>query len=363
MRIRNIVIVDDTEINVLVMEALVGKIDNCRAVPFSDPLRALDWCRVNDPDLLVVDYMMPGLDGIELIRSLRTEPGKLQTPMLMVTADHQKEVRYRALESGATDFLTKPLDSIEFVSRVRNMLLLRESHLLLSERNRSLAEEVSKVTAEIVERERETVLRLARAAEFRDPETGAHILRMANYSRLIAYRLGLDRECQELLLQAAPMHDVGKLGTPDQILLKPGRLTPEEFEIMKQHASIGYEILKDSSSPMLQMAALIANSHHEKWDGSGYPNGLAGEAIPLVGRIVAVADVFDALTSERPYKKAWTDEEATRHMREQRAKHFDPNCLDAFLGDWPAVLEIKHRYRDEGQSLSLERAVAAALAA
>lgn len=356
----NIVIIDDTEINVLVMEALVGKIANCRAVPFSDPVLALDWCRANDPDLIVVDYMMPGLDGIEFIRLLRAEAGKSHTPMLMVTADHQKEVRYRALETGATDFLTKPLDSIEFVSRVRNMLALRERHVLLSERNRSLAEEVRKATAEVIARERETVLRLARAAEFRDPETGAHILRMANYSRLIAEQLGQDREFQELLLQAAPMHDIGKLGTPDQILLKPGRLTPEEFEVMKQHAPIGYEILKDSNSPMLQMAAQIAHSHHEKWDGSGYPNGLAGQTIPLVGRIVAVADVFDALTSERPYKKAWTDEEATRHMREQRAKHFDPDCLDAFLANWPAVLEIKHRYRDDEESVSLDHAIATA---
>ncbi|HMV52808.1 MAG TPA: HD domain-containing protein [Rhodocyclaceae bacterium] len=363
MNMRNIVIVDDTEINVLVMEALVGKIDNCRPVPFSDPVVALDWCRANDPDLLVVDYMMPVLDGIEFIRQLRAAPGKEHLPMLMVTADHQKEVRYRALESGATDFLTKPLDSIEFVSRVRNMLMLRESHLVLSERNRTLAEEVRKATAELVERERETVLRLARAAEFRDPETGAHILRMAHYSRLIAEHLGMDLGFQDLLLQAAPMHDVGKLGTPDHILLKPGRLTPEEFEIMKKHASIGYEILKDSNSPMLQMAAQIAHSHHERWDGGGYPIGLAGDAIPIVGRIVAVADVFDALTSERPYKKAWSDEDALAHMREQRARHFDPGCLDAFLGAWDSVVEIKLRYRDDDDRLSHERAISAALAA
>lgn len=358
----NIVIVDDTEINVLVMEALVSKIEGCKAIPFSDPLQALEWCRDNDPDLLVVDYMMPSLDGIEFIRRLRTDPAKEHTPMLMVTADHQKEVRYRALESGATDFLTKPVDSIEFISRVRNMLTLRKSQVLLSQRNRSLAEEVQKATAEIVQRERETVLRLARAAEFRDPETGAHILRMAHYSRQIAAKLGLDADAQDLLLQAAPMHDVGKLGTPDQILLKPGRLTPEEFEIMKQHAGIGYEILKDSASPMLQMAAQIAWSHHEKWNGSGYPRALAGEDIPLVGRIVAVADVFDALTSERPYKPAWSVEEAVAHMKEQRGQHFDPACLDAFLSDFDAVLDIRARYRDEDE-LSKEKALASAIAA
>ncbi|CAG0967236.1 partial Cyclic di-GMP phosphodiesterase response regulator RpfG, partial [Anaerolineae bacterium] len=190
-------------------------------------------------------------------------------------------------------------------------------------------------------------IRLSRAAEYRDPETGAHILRMSHYTRLIAQNLGLTEAEQELLLDAAPMHDIGKVGTPDHILLKPGRLTDEELVIMRQHAEIGYEILKDSVSPLLRTAALVAWTHHEKFDGSGYPRGLAGENIPLYGRIVAVADVFDALTSARPYKLAWEVDRALDFLREGRGSHFDPACVDAFLQDMDAVLSIKDRYRDE----------------
>ncbi|MBL8483054.1 MAG: response regulator [Rhodocyclaceae bacterium] len=343
----NVVIVDDTQINVLLMQALVGKLDGCKPISFTDSGAGLQYCLDNDPDLVIVDYQMPAPDGIEFIQRFREAGGKAETPVLMVTAAHEKEVRYRALESGATDFLTKPVDRMEFLSRARNMLALRRSHLALANRAETLSAEVRKATEVIVARERETILRLARAAEFRDPETGAHILRMANYSRLIAERMGMDAEFQDLLLQAAPMHDVGKLGTPDHILLKPGKLTPEEFDIMKQHASIGYEILKDSASEVLQLAATIALTHHEKFDGSGYPRGVASTAIPLEGRIVAVADVFDALTSERPYKKAWELPRAIAMLEEGAGKHFDPDCVQAFLSDMEGVLEIKNRYRDD----------------
>ncbi len=343
----NVVIVDDTQINVTLMEALIKKIEGCKPVCFTDSARGLQWCIDNDPDLVIVDYMMPAPDGIEFIRRLREVPARHEVPILMVTADHEKEVRYRALETGATDFLTKPVDRIEFTSRARNMLAIRRSHVLLQDRAALLADEVRAATAEIHARERETIFRLARAAEFRDPETGAHILRMANYSRLIAEQLGWDAESQDQLLQAAPMHDVGKLGTPDHILLKPGRLTPEEFDVMKRHATIGWEILKDSSSPILGMAAEIALAHHEKYDGSGYPAGLAGADIPLTGRIVAVADVFDALTSARPYKHAWELEQAFDFLREGRGVHFDPACVDAFVACREAVLAVRERYQDE----------------
>jgi putative two-component system response regulator len=217
----------------------------------------------------------------------------------------------------------------------------------LANRAEWLAAEVAQATAEIAAREKEAILRLSRAAEYRDPETGSHLLRMSNYTRLIAEQLGLSPDEQELLLEASPMHDIGKVGTPDQILLKPGRLTPEEFEIMKQHATIGYEILRDSVSPLLQCAAKLAMAHHEKFDGSGYPQALAGEAIPLHGRIVAVADVFDALTSERPYKKAWTLEAAVDFLKSNSGSHFDPACVEALLAVWPQVLEIRARYYDE----------------
>ena len=342
-----VVIVDDTQINVTLMEALIKKIDGCLPVCFTDSSRGLEWCIANDPDLVIVDHMMPAPDGIEFIRHLRAAPGKRDLPILMVTADHEKEVRYRALESGATDFLTKPVDRIEFTSRAKNMLAIRKSHVLLADRAALLAEEVREATAEIRARERETIFRLARAAEFRDPETGAHILRMSNYSQIIAAQLGWSDEAQDMLLQAAPMHDVGKLGTPDHILLKPGALTAEEFNIMKNHAFIGWEILKESSSPVLTLAAEIALTHHEKFDGAGYPNGSAGHDIPISGRIVAVADVFDALTSERPYKQKWETERAFEFLQQGRGAHFDPECVDAFMGCVDQVIAINAKYQDE----------------
>ncbi len=342
----NVVIVDDTQINVTLMQALVNRIDGCKPVCFTESAAGLAWCLTNNPDLVIVDYMMPAPDGIEFIQRCRAEPSKAEVPILMVTADHEKEVRYRALESGANDFLTKPIDRIEFTSRVKNMLAIRRSHLALSDRAVWLAEEVNKATAGIREREREAVFRLARAAEFRDPETGAHIQRMAHYSRLIAKQLGLDETQQELILEAAPMHDVGKLGTPDMILLKPGKLSPEEFAVMKQHASIGWEILRDSAAPTLQIAAEIAHTHHEKFDGSGYPRGLAGAQIPLFGRIVAVGDVFDALTSARPYKPAWEFGRAWEFVVAQRSTHFDPDCVDAFLACRDGVIAIREQFRD-----------------
>lgn len=342
-----VVIVDDTQINITLMEALVRRIEGCQPVCFTDSGQGLDWCLANDPDLLIVDYMMPAPDGIEVIRRLRGAAHPVDIPILMVTADHEREVRYRALEAGATDFLTKPVDRIEFTSRVKNMLAIRRSHVLLADRAALLVSEVRRATAEIHSRERETIVRLSRAAEFRDPETGAHIQRMAAYSELIAGRMGLEAELRERILAAAPMHDVGKLGTPDHILLKPGRLTPEEFGIMKQHAAIGWEILRDSSSPVLQLAAEVAHAHHEKYDGSGYPQGLRGDDIPLSGRIVAVADVFDALTSERPYKKAWELEKSFDFVREGRGSHFDPACVDAFLAGADEVPAIRDQFRDD----------------
>ncbi|MFZ5455203.1 MAG: HD domain-containing phosphohydrolase [Pseudomonadota bacterium] len=343
----NVVVVDDAQVNLVLMSALLGKLPDVESACFLSPSEALEHCMREDPDLVIVDYMMPDMDGIEFIRRFRSNLARTQTPVLMVTADHEREVRYRALESGANDFLTKPVDRVEFTSRVKNMLSLRRSQVVLANHARVLADEVRRATAEIFERERETLNKLARAAEFRDPETGAHILRMAHFSALIAREMGLDADMQEALLIAAPMHDVGKLGTPDHILLKPGRLDPDEFEIMKQHATIGHEILKDSASPYMQLAATIALSHHEKFDGSGYPKGLAGDAIPLVGRIVAVADVFDALTSSRPYKQAWEVGRARDFLVAGRTLHFDPDCVDAMLGRWDEVQDIRARFQDE----------------
>jgi putative two-component system response regulator len=345
--VMRVMIVDDAPVNVLHMAQLLQKLAGLSVQKFTDPAQALTWSAANDADLAIIDYMMPEIDGLEFAQRFRALPGKADTPLLMVTADHGSDVRYRALRLGAIDFLNKPLDGAEFLARVKNMLDLRASQKQVAARAEWLTCEVEKATREILARERETLFCLGRAAEYRDPETGAHILRMAHYSRLIAARLGLSDDEQQLILSAAPMHDIGKLGTPDNILLKPGRLTPEEFEIMKQHAMIGYRILKDSSSRVLQAGAEIARTHHEKFDGSGYPDGLRGESIPLHGRIVAVADVFDALTSERPYKKAWEIARALEFLRDGSGTHFDPRCVDAFLRDTDEVLAIRERYRDD----------------
>ncbi|NHC05342.1 HD domain-containing phosphohydrolase [Azonexus fungiphilus] len=342
-----VLIIDDSDINLTLIKALVLKLGECEPVLFEHPLKALEWCREQVPDLVIVDYMMPDMDGLRFIAAFRALHGRTEIPVLMITANDQKDVRYEALLGGANDFLTKPIDRVEFSARVRNMLALRTGQKFLADRAAFLAEKVDERTREIRERERELIVRISRAAEFRDPETGAHIQRMAHYSEIIARGLDLAPATCRLILQAAPMHDVGKIGIRDHILLKPGRLTPEEFAVMKRHAEFGYELLKDSGSEIMQAGAEIALTHHEKYDGSGYPRGLRGNAIPLFGRIVAVADVFDALTSERPYKKAWPLDEALRFLEQGRGRHFDPLCVEAFLAGWEEVLEVRHRFQDE----------------
>ncbi len=342
----NVLIVDDHQPNLTLFAFLTRKIEDVIPIEFNDPLAAITWCETNDPDLVLVDYMMPEMDGLQFIERFRRIPGKENIPLLMITADTESDVRQRALELSANDFLTKPVDKSELTSRVRNMLSLRQAQKQLADRAAWLTEEVRKATAEIVQREREVIYRLSRAAEYRDPETGAHLLRMSHYSMLIARNLGLSEIEQELILDASPMHDIGKLGTPDHILLKQGRLDADEMVIMKCHAEIGAEILKDSGSPLLQTAYQIAATHHEKYDGSGYPKGLKGDDIALYGRIIAVADVFDALTSVRPYKQAWEVSDAAQFLRDNAGSHFDPVCVEAFLKDWDAVMDIRDRYQD-----------------
>jgi putative two-component system response regulator len=342
----DIVIIDDSPIMIALLKKLVSGLADCTPYTFTSGAQGLAWCIENDPDLVIVDYLMPEMDGIEFARRFRTLPGKTDTPLLMVTAAEDRELRHRALTLGINDFVNKPFDQVELTARARNMLALRASQKKLASRALLLADEVAKATREIAARERETLLCLGRAAEHRDPETHEHIMRMSNYSAVLGKRLGLsDDEC-ELLLLSSPLHDIGKIGTPDNILLKPGRLTPEEFEIMKLHTVIGGKILDNSASPILQSGALIAMSHHEKFDGSGYPHGRKGKEIPLFGRIVAVADVFDALTSERPYKKAWDLDRATGLIRESSGGHFDPDIVDAFFECFDEILGIKARYRD-----------------
>ena len=342
----NIVVVDDNAVNLMLMATLARTATGFEPVRFDDPIRALASCREHGADLILVDYMMPGMDGHEFIERVRASEELADVPVIMVTAVGQNAVRRRALEVGATDFLTKPLDSAEFKLRVRNLLQLRQAQNLLRDRATHLAAEVKAATAAIESRERELITRLSRAAEFRDAETGGHIHRMAHYSALIARQLGEPDAYCETLLTAAPMHDIGKLGTPDHILLKKGKLDPDELAQMQQHASIGARILAGTDSPLLQLACEIAQTHHEKFDGSGYPLGLAGEAIPLAGRIVAVADVFDALNSNRPYKHAWSVDESRAYLEQNVGRHFDPRCVRAFVDAWDEVLAIRARFPD-----------------
>jgi two-component system response regulator RpfG len=258
-------------------------------------------------------------------------------------------VRYAALDAGITDFLTKPVDARECLARCRNLLTLRRQQLALEDRRRLLEHMVEDATREVREREKETLLRLARAGEFRDEETGYHLIRMARYSRLIANALGLDRDEAETVELAAPLHDIGKIGIPDQILLKPAKLDAAEWQVMQRHPVIGHEILKGSASKYVRMGALIALGHHEKYDGSGYPNGLVGDHIPLCARIVAVADVYDALTSVRPYKSAWSSDEALEFVASQAGRHLDPRLVEAFAGLKKEVLQIQNEWRDPPQ--------------
>lgn len=341
-------IVDDNDTNLMLFEQLALRTGpDVRVVTYVDPVVAYEACRRDVPDMIVVDYMMPVMDGHQYVEAVRKLPGLRDVPIVMVTAAAERSVRQKALELGVTDFLAKPVDPAEARLRFSNLLALRRGHLQLRDRNRWLADEVRKATTTVVQREQELILRLSKAAEFRDPETGAHIVRMARYSELIALRLGQDEEYCALILKAAPMHDLGKLGIPDGILLKPGKLTDEEFLVMTRHPEIGHEILKGSESHLIQFGAEIALTHHEKWDGSGYPNRLRGEDIPLSGRIVAVADVFDALTSERPYKAAWPLEKARKLLEDGAGSHFDPACVAAFLAEWDAVMKIREEVADE----------------
>jgi len=337
-----ILIIDDQLTSRQILKQLVSSIDeNTSVEAFSNPLEALKWASDNGTDLVLVDYKMPEMNGIEFIKRFRSHPSSSHVPVIMVTSIEDRAVRYEALEAGATDFLMKPVDHHECRARCNNLLTQYQQYKIISDRSRWLERRVSEATSEIRLRERETLLRLARAGEYRDEETGNHVVRMAKYSRVIAEHLGFSSDDADVIEMAAPMHDIGKIGIRDDILLKPGKLTPEEFEVMKRHTIIGYDILKDSPSKFLQMGSVIALCHHEKFDGTGYPYGKKYDEIPIEARIVAVADVYDALVSERPYKNAWSTDAALDYMDSHSAKHFDPDCLDAFKEQLDTVCKIQ----------------------
>ncbi|WP_289016278.1 HD domain-containing phosphohydrolase [uncultured Methylobacterium sp.] len=332
-------VLDDIEMNNQVMVAALQPLAGCVPRTFTVPAEALAFARARPYEIGVVitDYAMPDMNGVEFIRAVRRIPELGNVPTVMITSYDQRSLRREALEAGATDFLAKPADPFEIRARVANLLALSAAHRAQREYAAHLACEVAEAVALVEEREREIISTLMRAAEHRDSDTGDHIARVSTYVGLIAEALGMPPdECRQLSL-AATMHDVGKIAVPDAILLKPGALSAEERREMEQHAERGQRILGGSASPVMRLAAEIAVSHHERWDGTGYPYRLKGEAIPFSGRVAAVADVFDALTTERPYKQAWPLERARAHMSENAGTHFDPRIIKAFLSRWQQV--------------------------
>jgi len=308
-----------------------------------------------DIDLVLLDLTMPGMDGFELLREVRGNPKYDEIPLVVVTALAGVKERLMALELGANDFLTKPVELPELKARTASLLKMK--HALDREKNHKeeLAATVANRTAlllraidDVVDAERrleeaqlETIHRLVLATEYRDSNTAGHIMRMSQFSAMLARLKGIDKSDVRLVLHASPMHDIGKIATPNEILLKPGKLTPEEWEIMKQHATVGAQILKHSASKLLQVGEIIAKHHHEKWDGSGYPQGLAREEIPLLARICTVADVFDALTTERPYKPAYSNDVSLEMVKRSAGIHFDPELIELFVENMPEVEAIQ----------------------
>jgi len=346
-----ILIVDDQSISRMILEELMHSIGaDIQVESFGDPIKALEWAKLNPHDLVLTDYKMPNMDGIEFTQWLRQIPNCSDIPVVIITCVEDKSVRYKALEVGATDFLTKPIDHHECRARCRNLLQLRQQQSIIKDRAQWLENEINEKTCELKLREQETILRLARAGEYRDEDTGKHVERMAQYSHIIAKELGLPENKCNIIQHAAPMHDIGKIGIPDHILLKQGKLSPSEWQAMKTHTQIGYDILRDSPSEYLQAGAIIALNHHERFDGKGYPRNLVGTDIPVEARLVAVSDVFDALMSERPYKSAWTLDQSLDLLKQERGKHFDPDCIDAFFNQLPSIISIQETNKTDTQT-------------
>ncbi|HNV46034.1 MAG TPA: response regulator [Spirochaetota bacterium] len=343
-RMLQAVSVDDERTNLMVVEAMARDL-GIAVRSFRDPRAALDFVAGNDIDLAFVDYLMPEMDGVELITRIRAHHADV--PVVMITSvEDDNRLKVRAIEAGATEFLTKPLGSAEFRARVRNLVELRTAQLVLRDRAALLEREVRAATAAIRDREYESLIVLARVAEYKDRETAAHIIRVGEYARIIAASLGEPDEVQDVIFNAAPLHDIGKIGIPDAILQKDSGLSAEEVAVMRSHPRIGHGILKDSHSPYLQAGALVSLTHHEKFDGSGYPDGLAGEAIHLYGRIVAVSDVFDALTARRHYKEPWTIDDSLAYLARESGAHFDPRLVEHFVANLDAVLAVRERYAE-----------------
>lgn len=343
-----ILVIDDQSTGRLLISEILRNVDpKANVMAFGDPFDALSYAQSSPVDLVLTDYRMPTLDGIETIRRLRMIDHIADVPIVCVTIVDDREVRYRALEAGANDFLMRPLDPYECAARCRNLLALRQHQLARRKYAENLERRIEQVSREMRVSEMETLLRLARVAEQRDSFTGLHLVRMSKYSALLAREYGWDSEQQNVIELAAPLHDIGKISIADDILQARRALTEAEMQVMRTHAETGHAMLEGGQSKYLQMAAAVALGHHEKYDGSGYPQGLGGEDIPLESRIVAIADVYDALTSERHYKRAWTVAETVAFMLRQAGKHFDPELLERFFNRQDELEAIRLKYADQ----------------
>ena len=343
-----ILVVDDEDRNLRLMKLLLTSF-GYDVLTASNGEEALEMVHDIPPDVILLDIMMPKMDGFEVAKQLKREEETKIIPIVMVTALNGVEDRVKALEAGADDFLNKPVDKTELRARVQSLVKVKAYNDHMQNYQKELEAEVAKRTIQLrqalkklKEVSLESIFHLCRAAEYKDENTGDHIKRMSHYASAVARKMGLNKQTVEDLLYTAPMHDAGKIGIPDHILLKPSKLNNKEWETMKQHTIVGAQILAGSGAKFIKLAETIALTHHERWDGSGYPKGLKGSKIPLIGRIAAIADVFDALTSKRPYRmKPFSLEEAFNYIKEGRGRHFDPKVVDAFFATKDEIVLIK----------------------
>lgn len=337
MNKQKILLVDDEPQNLQLLRQILK--DDYELVFAKSGEDALKQTLSHHPDLILLDIMMAGMDGHEVCRRIKADNRSNRIPVIFITAMIDEEDEAKGFELGAVDYITKPIRPSVVKMRVR-------THLALCDQQRACQQRVEQQHDALLNTRLHSLQMLGKAAEFKDNETGLHVLRMSHYSRLLAQAYGWNEEACTLMLHAAPMHDIGKIGTPDRILGKPAKLDQDEWVIMKQHAEIGAQIIGDyaKGSELFEMARIIALTHHEKWNGTGYPHGLTGENIPIAGRIVAIADVFDALTSQRPYKAAWPIERAVALLKEEAGQHFDPTLVELFIGILPEIVEIHERW-------------------
>ncbi|MEA2434433.1 MAG: cyclic di-GMP phosphodiesterase [Actinomycetota bacterium] len=331
LRAARILLIDDDPDGLALLETILETEGYSNILGTTDPTRVGDLFDAFKPDLVLTDLHMPGVNGLDVVATLSARADKDYIPILVLTGDVSREAKLRALSAGAKDFVHKPYDTTETALRIRNLLETRLLYLQVQNHNQVLEVKVKERTRELDQARIEILERLALASEFRDDATGEHTQRVGRMCAQIAQAMGMDATDVELIRRAAPLHDVGKIGIPDSILLKPGKLTDDEFNLMKRHTEIGSQLLANSISPTLRLGETIALTHHERWDGTGY-RGMQGTQIPIQGRILAVADVFDALINERPYKHAWPVDEAIEEIRKQRGRQFDPDAVVAFLG-------------------------------